>query len=188
AYTFSVVATNAVGPSQPSARSSAVTPGTLPSAPTNVVATGGVASATISWTAAANGGSPITSYTITPYVGAAAQVPTTITGSPPATLLTLTGLTNGTTYTFTVSASNASGTGAPSPASGPVTPAGPPAAPAGVSAVPGNASASISWTAPANGGSAINGYTVTPFIGANPQTGTTVGAAAVSATVGGLTN
>ena len=41
---------------------------TAPAAPTNVVATAGDASATVSWTAPSNGGSPITSYTVTPYV------------------------------------------------------------------------------------------------------------------------
>ena len=34
---------------------------------------------------APDGGSPITSYTVTPYIGTTAQTPTTVTGSPPAT-------------------------------------------------------------------------------------------------------
>ena len=42
-------------------------------------------SAVVTWSAPANGGSPITSYTITPYIGSTAQTPTVITGSPPAT-------------------------------------------------------------------------------------------------------
>ena len=54
-----------------------------------------------------NGGSPITSYTVTPYVAGVPQQATTVTGNPPATV---TGLTNGTSYTFTVSATNAIGT------------------------------------------------------------------------------
>src|SRR5207253_10162105 len=112
----------AVGPSQPPVRPGRAPPATPPPAPPRVVAPGGVASATISWPAAANGGSPITSYTITPYVGTAAQVPTTITGSPPATTATL-ALTNGTTYTFTVSPANGDGA-RPAPAHAhPVTPA-----------------------------------------------------------------
>jgi hypothetical protein len=190
AYTFSVVAANAVGPSQASVRSSAVTPGTLPSAPTNVVATAGVASATISWTAAANGGSPITSYTITPFVGTAAQVPTTITGSPPTTTTTV-ALTNGTTYTFKVSAANGVGAGPTSASSNAVTPAAAvPGAPTGVTASPADSSATVSWTAPADGGSPITGYTVTPFIGSAAQAATTVAGSppASSATVSGLTN
>ena len=65
----------------------------------------------VSWTAPGSGGSAITSYTVTPYVGSAAQTPVTVSGSPPATLTTVSGLTNGTSYTFTVSATNAVGTG-----------------------------------------------------------------------------
>ena len=40
-----------------------------------------------------------------------------------------------------------------------------PGAPTGVTATPGNASATVTWTAPSNGGSAITSYTVTPYIG-----------------------
>ena len=97
-------------------------PATAPAAPTNVTASGGNASATVSWTAPSDGGTPITSYTVTPFVGATAQTPTTVTGSPPATSVTVTGLTNGTSYTFTVSATNAVGTGPASSASNAVTP------------------------------------------------------------------
>ena len=83
----------------------------MPGAPTGVTATAGNASATVSWTAPSNGGSTITKYTVTPFIGSTAQTPVTVTGSPPATSTTVTGLTNGTSYTFTVSATNAIGTG-----------------------------------------------------------------------------
>ena len=69
----------------------------------------GNASATVGWTAPANNGSAITSYTVTPFIGAVAQAPTTVSGGPPATSTTVTGLTNGTTYTFKVTATNESG-------------------------------------------------------------------------------
>ena len=79
---------------------------TVPGAPTGVSASAGDASATVSWVAPVDGGSPITSYTVTPFVGAVAQSPTTVTGAPPATSTVVTGLTNGTAYTFTVTATN----------------------------------------------------------------------------------
>ncbi|MGN6406297.1 fibronectin type III domain-containing protein [Sinomonas sp.] len=89
---------------------------TVPGAPTGVAASPGNGSATVSWTAPSNGGSQISSYTVTPYVGTAAQPATTVTGTPPAASATVTGLANGSTYTFTVSATNGVGTG---PASAP---------------------------------------------------------------------
>ena len=99
---------------------------TAPAAPTGVSATAGNTAAVVSWTAPSNGGSAITSYTVTPYIGSAAQTPTTVTGSPPATSAEVTGLTNGTAYTFTVSATNAVGTGPASSPSNAVTPNVPP--------------------------------------------------------------
>jgi titin len=167
-------------------------PPTAPAAPGNVTATAGDKSATVSWTAPANGGSPITAYTITPYVGTTAQTPTVITGTPPAASANITGLTDGTAYTFTVSATNGVGTGPASAASSPVTPTAPtaPAAPGNVTATAGNQSATVSWTAPANGGSPITMYTVTPYLAGVAQTPTQVAGSppATTAIVTGLTN
>ena len=86
-------------------------------------ATAGDGRATVTWTAPTDGGSPITSYTVTPYIGSTAQTPATVNGPAPPTSATITGLTNGTTYTFTVSATNAVGTGPASAPSNAVTPA-----------------------------------------------------------------
>ncbi|MGH9206337.1 MAG: fibronectin type III domain-containing protein, partial [Acidimicrobiales bacterium] len=124
AYTFTVSATNAVGTGSASSPSNSVTPTapTPPGAPTGVSASAGNGSASVNWTAPPNGGSPITSYTVTPYIGTTAQTPTVISGSPPATTATIAGLTNGTAYTFTVSATNAVGTGSASSPSNSVTP------------------------------------------------------------------
>ncbi|MCU1370627.1 MAG: hypothetical protein JWO77_1821 [Ilumatobacteraceae bacterium] len=84
-------------------------------------ATAGDHQARVTWTApTSDGGSPITGYVITPYVGATAG-PAQAIG--PATSLIYTGLTNGTTYTFRVAAYNAVGTGPSSGASNPVIPA-----------------------------------------------------------------
>src|SRR5205823_474642 len=197
AYTFRVVASNAVGNSAPSLASNSVTPVapivlTAPAAPTAVSATAGNAQATISWSApASDGGSAIPSRRSTARPAGASA---TVTG----TSATLTGLTNGTAYTFTVIATNAVGNSAPSLASNSVTPVAPivltaPGAPTAVSARAGNAQATISWTAPAsNGGSAITSYTVRVATanGAAPLTpiSTTVAAPATSATITGLRN
>src|SRR5207245_9908986 len=103
-----------------------------PAPPPNGTATAANRHATESWTAPANWGSPITSYTVTPYIGTAPQTPTVFTGGPPATSATVTGLGGGTTYTFTVAAINSIGTGAESAASNAVTPLSVPGAPANV--------------------------------------------------------
>jgi hypothetical protein len=163
-----------------------------PAAPTGVSATATNGSATVTWSAPAPGTSPITSYTVTPYIGTAAQPATTIAGSPPATTVTIGGLTNGTTYTFTVTATNAVGPGPASTASNPVTPSAPtaPAAPTAVAATPGNAAATVTWSAPASDGSPITSYTVTPYIGTAAQPATTITGSppATTVTIGGLTN
>jgi hypothetical protein len=87
-----------------------------------VSALAGSGSATVTWTAPADGGSPITLYTVTPYVGAVAQAATIVSGSPPATNALVSGLVDGTTYTFRVTATNTVGTSPPSAPSNAVTP------------------------------------------------------------------
>lgn len=92
---------------------------TKPDAPTGVSATsGGNASTTVSWTAPSDGGSAITGYTATSNAGQTCSSTTTTTCS-------VTGLTNGTSYTFTVTATNTIGTSEPSSASSSATPAAP---------------------------------------------------------------
>jgi len=94
---------------------------TVPGAPTDVVATGGIGSANVSFTAPTNnGGSAITVYTVTSSPGAISATGAT---SP----INVTGLTNGTSYTFTVIATNAIGNSVVSTASTGVTPVAPPA-------------------------------------------------------------
>ncbi|WP_153504840.1 N,N-dimethylformamidase beta subunit family domain-containing protein [Cumulibacter manganitolerans] len=189
-YTFTVTATNAVGTGPASDPSNAVTPSapTAPAAPSGVTATAGDTSATVSWTAPPNGGSAITKYTVTPYAGTTAGTPVTVTGNPPATGTTVTGLTNGTSYTFTVTATNAVGTGPASDPSNAVVPAAAPGAPTAVVATAGVRSATVTWTAPSDGGSAITGYTITPYVGGKAQTPTTItgNPPATTATITGL--
>ncbi len=103
-------------------KSGATTPPTLPGAPSNVVAAAGNASALVSWVAPSNGGSAITSYIVTPYLGSAAQPAVTVGGSPPPTSVSVNGLANGSSYTFTVAATNKVGTGPASTPSNAVIP------------------------------------------------------------------
>jgi len=92
-------------------------PVAVPTAPRAVKAVPRNASATVSWSApAGNGGSAITKYTVTASPGGKTCVSTL------ATSCTVTRLTNGSAYTFTVRASNKSGSGAISARSAAVTP------------------------------------------------------------------
>jgi hypothetical protein len=152
-YQFQVLATNLQGSSPFSASSNPVTPQapTVPGAPANVLATAGDSFATVSWTApASDGGSPITSYTVTAFVGGApAGIPAIANGNS----ATVFPLTNGVAYTFSVHATNAIGNSLESAQSAPVTPAA-----AAVAAL------TVNMTGPASvisNGSALYSVTVT---------------------------
>jgi uncharacterized repeat protein (TIGR01451 family) len=177
-YQFEVQASNAQGAGPLSAPSNPVTPQapTVPGAPTNVSAIPGDSQASVSWTAPANnGGSPITSYTVTAFVGGAPAGITATTGSGTTGAVVL-GLTNGQTYTFSVHATNAIGNGAESAQSAPVTAAGGP-------------DMSISMTGPASviaGGNAVYSLVVTN-LGPSNASGVTVSDLASGATVSSVT-
>jgi hypothetical protein len=128
-YAFTVTAHNVAGDSVPSPVSNTVVPGTtpvVPGAPTNPTATAGNGQATVVFAPPAfDGGAAITSYTVTASPGGQ-------TASGPGGAITVTGLSNGMSYTFTVTATNSAGTGPASASSNAVVPAGtrwPPAPP-----------------------------------------------------------
>src|SRR6185295_3137416 len=110
--------------------------------------------------------SAITGYTVT-ILNAANAVVGTRPSAAGTTQLAVTGLTNGTTYHFTVTATNAAGTSLPSASSNAVTP-GPvvtvPGAPAILPATRGAngnpITATANWTPGTTGGSPITGYQV----------------------------
>lgn len=96
---------------------------TVPLPVTGVTASAANGQASVSWSAPNDSGSPITSYTVTRYVGGVAQVQDTVPAS--VTTEVETGLADGTTYTFTVTATNAVGSSPPSAPSLGVTPIAP---------------------------------------------------------------
>jgi hypothetical protein len=115
-YTATVRAKSAAGLGAASGGAHA-TPRTKPSAPHSLTAKSGDAKVTLAWAApSSDGGDAVDSYHVDVYQGASA------TGTPKRQINThstakgysVTGLTNGTKYTFTVRATNAAGTGSPS--------------------------------------------------------------------------
>lgn len=135
-----------------------------PMAPTGVRA--GSGAITLRWSAPANGGAPISGYTVeaTPQSGGATRTCTATGGS---TSCTVTGLANLSSYTFRVRATNGIGDGPFSPSSQALVPAGAPASAPGAPAAltvesAENGAFTVAWDAPiANGGSSITGYIVT---------------------------
>lgn len=158
-YVVYVRLVNAVGEGDWSTASAAFTPQaapnppqpvfTPPGPPQQVSAIPGSAQATVTWSPPADTGT----FPIIGYVVRAQPGPQTC--STATTTCTVTGLTNGTSYTFTVTASSAAG-------SGPVTPRTIPQPPSGVAAEGGDSRATITWSPPTDdGGSPITGYRVT---------------------------
>jgi hypothetical protein len=188
---FVVRAINAFGTSEPSTVVSAVPLG-VPQRPTYLVGYPGNGSAGLRWSAPDAEKSSITGFDV--YKGT-----TKVNASPLAATarsLTVTGLTNGTSYSFTVRALNGSGQSAPSaPVS--VTPtaaATAPTPPRGLGAAPGNGKATLTWTAPSsNGGKPITGFnvykgTLPDSEGYTPINASPLPATASSYTVTGLAN
>lgn len=102
-YTYTVIASNDYATAATSSASAAVTATTVPQAPTINSITPGNAQASVAFTAGATGGSAITGFTVT-------SSPGSYTASGSSSPLIVTGLTNDTEYSFTVTATNANGT------------------------------------------------------------------------------
>ena len=175
-YTATVNATNRLQlTGTASAASAAVTPSGLPGAPVISFAGASDASVTIDWEAPADNGAPITGYRITDGSGG--------TYDASGYRHTITGLTNGRSYQFTIAAINVRGAGAASEPTALLTPTGLPGVPRFTSIVAGDARVTLNWVAPATGGSPITRYSIS----ANGEEPITVGAVTTH-TVTGLTN
>jgi hypothetical protein len=164
AVRLQVQASNAVGAGAFSALSNAVTPAAaVPDAPTIGTATAGNASALVTWAPpVSDGGAAISGFDVQ-VVNPATNAPVGAlrTAAPGTTSLNVTGLANGTAYSFQVRASNVVGPGAFSALSNTVTPVTVPGTPTIGIPTRGNTLALVRWTAPAsNGGSAITSYGV----------------------------
>jgi len=186
-YTFTVTATNADGTSGPSSASNSITTDSaVPGAPTIGTATKtGTSTASLTFFApTSDGGQAITGYTAT-------SLPGSITATGTSSPINFTGLSGGTAYTFTVTATNSIGTSAPSQASNTATTdfvnANAPGAPTiGTATKTGSTTATVAYTAPgSNGGFAITSYTAISTPGG--VTGSVSQAGSGTITVTGLT-
>ena len=137
----------------------------LPDAPGPVSTAAGDGTITVTLQPPFLGGGSLVSYAVTVTPGG-----TTMSGA--GTTYTFDGLTNGTPYTFSATATTTIGTG-PAAVSAPVSPRTLPDAPSGVTAVPGDASATVSFAAPAfDGGAPVTSYVVRASPGAHTAIGT----------------
>lgn len=145
-----------------------------PVSPTGVSASVvGSGQASLSWTASTGA----TGYTVT-------SSPAGATCTVVTTTATCTGLTNGTAYIFSVSATNSGGSSTPAAAAA-VTPLAVPGSPTDAAATGGAGSAAVTWTAPTNNSTNVPGtYTVTASPGGQTCTATHP---TVTCSVSGLT-
>jgi autotransporter-associated beta strand protein len=150
----------------------------LPAAPTGLTASAGDGQVSLAWSAV----SGATGYTVKQ--SSSAGGPYTTIATPTGTSHTATGLVNGSTYYFVVSASNAAGESANS-AEASATPQQPlPAAPTGLTAIAGNAEVDLSWSAV----SGATGYVVKQSVFSGGPYTTVATPTGTSHTATGLTN
>lgn len=131
------------------------TSATVPGAPV-LSGSAGSGQVTLSWTTPSNGGSAITGYTV--YRGTTSGSEVALTTLPVQNTYTDSGVTNGTTYYYKVTASNTIGESQKSNEVSETPQAALPGAPTGLAASGGNGSVSLTWTAPA--GSTVTSYNI----------------------------
>jgi titin len=177
AYTFQVAARNARG-TGPAATSKVLVPG-VAAPPTGLKLTGGTGSVSLSWSPAASP-SAVVGHVITPYRAGVAQAPQSFGPSPAAVV---TGLDDGVSYTFRVSAINAAGVGLPATSKAIVP--GAPGVPGSLKVTAGSGSVTVTWTAAPSPAGPVLGHVITPYIGSVAQPAQSFGPGS-SAVVTGL--
>jgi parallel beta-helix repeat protein len=150
-----------------------------PSAPQNLTVVAGNTTAILTWEPPADdGGTPITNYTIYYHTKTGGSPEKIVVGN--ITTYTFSGLTNGQTYYFAVSAINKASEGEKSNEVR-ATPCTTPSPPQNLTAVAGNRNVTLTWEPPAdNGGMAVTNYTV--YYGTSPGNYTN------NITLGNITN
>jgi hypothetical protein len=162
----------------------------VPGVPIGVTPIASSGQVALSWTAPSNtGNTAITDYVVEYKLSADSLWTTFNDGVSTGTTATVTGLTNGSSYNFRVSAVNAVGTGSPS-STATATPNVSPAAPTNLYGTPAYTQVSLAWIASGtNGGSAIADYIVESRIGSGSWSTFADGTStATTTTVTGLTN
>jgi hypothetical protein len=158
-YVLRVAAANSVGWGAYSPWSNDVTAATVPGDATGLLATPGDGRVTVSWTPPTdNGGAAITDYTVQ-YALSTGNYTAFPDGTSTATSITVSGLTNGTTYRFRVLSTNRIGSSYSSVVSAtPVAVPGPVRSP---TISTGDSRVGLSWVAPlSDGGRAISDYAI----------------------------
>jgi titin len=189
-YIFKVAAVNTAGTGAYSSNSSTVTVYNVPSAPTGVQGTIGDQQVALTWTAGSTNGSAITNYYVQYSSDGGVTWSSPVATNSSSATFTVTGLTATTSYIFQVAAYNAGGTGSFSSSSASLAPYGKPVPPATVAGTLGNASVALTWDPSVSNGLTVTNYYVqySSNSGSSWSAGLSVGSAATSYTVTGLTN
>lgn len=133
---------------------------TTADAPLLLTATPGNTHVTLTWTAPRrDGGAPVNNYIVRYSADGGTTWTTATKPDGLTTTIQMTGLTNGTSYLFSVVAINTAGSSQPALAT--ATPRSTPAAPTNLTAAPGNHRVTLTWTPPVNtGGAPILNYRI----------------------------
>lgn len=163
---------------------------TVPGQPTELAGTPGDSQVSLTWTAPADGGSAITSYTINYIVD---KAPNSVSTESSETSYTLTGLTNDKLYTISIAAENSIGLGeysgtieaTPTAEGGG---ASVPSAPTDLAGTPGDGQIALTWTAADNNGAEITNHRVSYTPAGGEATEISTGSSNSNYTLTGLEN